>query len=330
MKAFLTRQWFLVTLGIVLFAGFQFSDLLGGFARGFPVKALVATVLFLMAWTLDADSIKRAIKRPQAAILGIAINIAFLPLIAWLLARLLPEPFDLGLALVAAMPCTLASAAVWTRRAGGNDAVAMMVTTVTNVGCFVITPLLYMLLTGVDAKTGQDALDMIIKLLWVVVLPMTLGQALRLIPAAARWATAEKQLVSSVAQLGILTMVLVGATRSALEIQGATAGGFPAVSSWVVMILAVVTLHTATLLTGFGLGRLIRLERPDWIAVGIAGSQKTLMIGLYMGLDELKLGVGILPMVVYHAVQLLIDTAVADWLCRQRPLADEPEPAKSG
>lgn len=322
MKTLFTRQWFLLALAGVLAAGFLFPQSLAGFAEAFPVRALVASVLFLMAWTLDAESIFRAVKRPQAAILGIVINLALLPALAWLFALMLPHPLNLGLALVAAVPCTLASAAVWTRRAGGNDAVAMMVTTATNVACFVTTPFLYLLLTGASVRIqagagGESALvEMILKLTWVVVVPMALGQALRLIPAAARWATAEKRLVSSVAQIGILTMVLVGATRSALEIQGATDGAFPAVSAWVLMVAAVTALHVLTLLTGFGLGRLIRLERADWIAVGIAGSQKTLMIGLLIGIEE-DLGVGILPMVVYHAVQLLLDTAVADWLRRR-------------
>lgn len=317
MKTLLTRQWFMMALAVVLVVGFRFPDSLGGFASNFPVKALVASVLFLMAWTLDADSIKRAIRRPLAAFLGIAINLVLLPVFAWLFAFLLPRPFDLGLALVAAMPCTLASAAVWTRRAGGNDAVAMMVTTVTNVSCFVVTPLVYLLLTGVDTDTGQGPLEMIIKLTWVVVLPMSLGQALRLLPPAARWASDRKSLISSVAQIGILTMVLVGATRSSLEINGSASDGSLPATAWLVMIAVVALLHVVTLLAGFGLGKLVRLERADWIAVGIAGSQKTLMIGLYMGLDELQLGIGILPMVVYHAAQLLIDTAVADWLRRR-------------
>jgi len=323
MKTLLTRQWFLLTLAAVLAAGFWFSGPLSGFARWFPVKALVAVVLFLMSWTLDADSIHRAIRRPQAALLGVVINIGLLPLLAWLLSFLLPEPLNLGLALVAAVPCTLASAAVWTRRAGGNDAVAMLVTTVTNVSCFVVTPMLYWLMTGAETSTGQGPGEMILKLAWVVVLPMALGQVLRLNKSAARWASAEKRLVSVVAQLGILTMVLVGAVRSALEIQGTSSAASPSAAAWTSMIVIVIVLHLATLLAGFGLGRLIRLDRPDWIAVGIAGSQKTLMVGLYIGLEQ-DLGVGILPMLVYHAAQLLIDTAVADWLGRDRRPTAEP------
>jgi len=66
------------------------------------------------------------------------------------------------------------------------------------------------------------------------------------------------------------------------------------------------------------LGRAAGLPREDWIAVGIAGSQKTLMIGLVMAL-ALDLGIGMLPMIGYHAVQLIIDTIVADRLAARTP-----------
>ena len=56
------------------------------------------------------------------------------------------------------------------------------------------------------------------------------------------------------------------------------------------------------------------LVRPDQIAVGIAGSQKTLMVGLQVGMD---LHVSILPMVVYHVGQLFLDTVIADRIRRK-------------
>ena len=51
------------------------------------------------------------------------------------------------------------------------------------------------------------------------------------------------------------------------------------------------------------------------IAVGISGSQKTLMVGLQVCLD---LGITILPMVAFHVAQLLVDTLIADRM-RQAP-----------
>lgn len=50
------------------------------------------------------------------------------------------------------------------------------------------------------------------------------------------------------------------------------------------------------------------LRRPQQTAVAIAGSQKTLMVGLQLAID---CSVSTVPMVAYHLSQLLIDTVFA-------------------
>jgi sodium/bile acid cotransporter 7 len=86
------------------------------------------------------------------------------------------------------------------------------------------------------------------------------------------------------------------------------------------MLAAVATVHVAALFGGFALGRIVGLDRENWITVGIAGSQKTLMIGIQIAIAE-NWGLGILPMVAYHASQLLIDTVVADRLSAKKDAA---------
>ena len=52
-------------------------------------------------------------------------------------------------------------------------------------------------------------------------------------------------------------------------------------------------------------------------AVGFAGSQKTLMVGLTLAIEYFPQA-PILPVVAYHVCQLLVDTLVADWLKARR------------
>jgi sodium/bile acid cotransporter 7 len=82
------------------------------------------------------------------------------------------------------------------------------------------------------------------------------------------------------------------------------------------VIAAVVIVHVALLGIGFGLSRALRIARADAIAVAFAGSQKTLMVGAYLALAVGPLA--ILPMVAYHAAQLVIDTLIADRLRKNR------------
>ena len=79
------------------------------------------------------------------------------------------------------------------------------------------------------------------------------------------------------------------------------------------MIASVMVVHVAMLAVGHALSALFRLSRADRIAVGFAGSQKTLMIGVNTALESFG-GLAMFPMVAYHVCQLLIDALVAEWL----------------
>jgi sodium/bile acid cotransporter 7 len=83
------------------------------------------------------------------------------------------------------------------------------------------------------------------------------------------------------------------------------------------MIVLVVVLHVLLFAIGLAAARGFRLDRPDAIAVGLAGSQKTITVGVHLALQFGPLA--ILPMIAYHAGQLLIDTLIADWLRMHGP-----------
>ncbi len=314
MRGILYRQWFLVALGCVLGLGFFLPEPFQAYADSALVRnSIVASVLFVMALPLQTSVVWQTLRSPGPALLGSAINMGLLPLIAWPIAGLLEGDLAVGLLVAATAPCTLASAAVWTRRAGGNDAAAILVTILTNATCFLVTPFWLVLMTRQTAELQLS--EMISKLGLLVVLPMTLAQLLRLSPRVARWSTAQKRQLSTLAQCGILSMVLIGAVnaeRNLAETDWREAvGGL----DLFVMILVASLLHVLVLGIGFGLAKATRMTRANCIAVAFSGSQKTLMVGLYIALRYYG-GLTILPMVAYHVGQLILDTLVADAIRR--------------
>jgi sodium/bile acid cotransporter 7 len=280
---------------------------------------IVALVLFLMALPVEASAMWAAMRRPLAPGLAIAVNFGLLPLFAWGIAiglGLLPPPLSqsremvLGILVAATVPSTLASAAVWTRRAGGNDSVAIMVTILTNLSCFLVTPMWLYVMTGQWAGESE-ALDlgpMIWTLLSLVVLPMTIAQLLRFSARIRSWASAKKIPIGVLAQLGVLSMVTMGSIQSGMQLREAARGQLVLLEV-ATMIAAVLTVHVVMLYAGIVMARHLRLGRADQIAVGFAGSQKTLMVGLQIAME---LGLSVLPMLTYHVGQLLIDTFIAD------------------
>ena len=299
-----------MTLLAVLAAGMLLPELLLPFTELIPRNIVVAGVLFLMSLSLDSHAMWRALSQPGPALLAILVNTALAPVLAWVASQMLEGELAIGLIVAATVPCTLASAAVWTRMAGGNDAVALLVTMVTNLACFLVVPAWLKFLLGETVEF--DSLAMMLRLLKVAVLPILAAQLMRRLPIVTTWAGRKKNLISIIAQLGLLSIVLVGAVLSGIGMANVSDGSILTPASVTVMLMAVTGLHVGLFAIGLALSYLAGFEKADQSAVAMAGSQKTLMIGM-----DVALGFGglpILPMVAYHAVQLVLDTLLARWL----------------
>jgi solute carrier family 10 (sodium/bile acid cotransporter), member 7 len=310
MLHFLYRRWFLLTLLVVLTAGMVWPSQMAPISLWMPADAIVAIVTFIMALPLETHTLWHSVRRPGPAWLAVALNSGLAPPLGWLVSRTLPPELALGVIVATTVPCTLATAAVWTRRAGGNDAVAFLVTMITNLACFLVVPAWLRLLAGFEAEVDYGSI--VIGLVLLVVVPIIVAQLVRQWRPIGQWATRRKPVLSSVAQAGVLSMVFIGAVGCGLRLEEATNGEILSFLNVTVIMAGVTAVHVTLLLLGFGAGRSFRFSREDTIAVAFSGSQKTLMVGAFLALAVGPLA--ILPMVMYHAVQLVVDTLVADWL----------------
>ena len=313
------KQWFLLALAAALALGFSFADWVSAVGHTPGLRSgLVASVLFLMGLTVPAGSFGSALRSPKAGLLALVLNIVAVPLIAATLANLLPASLAGGLVVAAAVPCTLASALAWTRRGHGNEVVPMMVMLVTNSLCFLIAPATLLLLLGQTVQLNFA--DQASKLALLVVLPLAIAALVRLRRGIAQWADANKQSLTTIALCGILVMVSFGAAATSLQsFSSAEQGGPPenTATFWITVagLLALLT-HLTVLAGGWWLAGRMGLSHPDRVAVAIAGSQKTLMVGLQISLD---CGVSTLPMTLYHVGQLLSDTVFVSRVAHAPP-----------
>ncbi len=302
------KQWFLIVLVICLVSGFMSAE---HFQWLRDLKwltwCIAAFTMFFMAWPLQFGLLRRTFSRPTGPILATVVNLVAIPILAWPIASSLGPLLGPGLIVAAATPTTLATGAVWTRRAGGDDSVAIMVTLITNSICFFVTPLWVYFLTGNEIPALQLT-GTIFNLLMFVVIPILAGQLIRLNQKSATWATANKPMLGVFALIGILCIVFIGAVNT---------GSFASESNeplftWTQLaatIVAVIGIHVSMFFFSIKLASLFKLPRPEQIAVGFAGSQKTLMIGLS---TSISLGFSIIPIVAYHAFQLVIGAVIAD------------------
>ncbi len=310
MWASLTKHWFLTALAVCFAAGYFAADPL---APLLEMSLLRSGIVFIVMWamgvTLRAETIRKSITKPLPSVIAILANVLLVPLLCLPTMWLLPEKLFGGLFVTAIVPCTLASASVWTRKAGGDDSIAMMTTVVTNLACVIVVPLGIWLVLAQQAEI--DAVAQVRKLAIIVVAPLVLAQLMRR-AGAGKWADRQKQRLSLLGQVGILVMVVFGAVASGSAAEGAGGEAVEASASWfaaAIVLASAVVVHCVALSLGIITAKRFKMSRESQIAVGIAGSQKTLMVGLQIAID---CGVSVVPMIVYHLGQLVIDTVVAD------------------
>ncbi len=325
MWARLGRNWFLIALGVCFSIGFFAAEPLGFLLSWDLLRGgIVFAVMWATGITLQAKAVRRSVVSPIPSALAIGINIAVVPVLSLLVGRVLPEwllprPLAGGLFIATLVPCTLASAAVWTRKAGGDDSVALLTTVVTNLACVVVVPLGVWI--GLRRETEVSAGDQVWKLAALVVAPLILAQVMRRLGLSG-WADRNKLRLGAASQVGILSMVVFGAVASARVVEqasGSPGGGVVGVPT---VILAGIAIHLAALWLGIAVSRELGTDRHRQIAVGFAGSQKTLMVGLQIAID---CGVSVVPMITYHLAQLFLDTLIAQRWRQMTPMGKGEE-----
>lgn len=343
MYRFLCKRWFLVGLFIAIGGGLplgfalpadqldQLRSTVGADRTGY----VVALVLFLMAFSLDSRKLRASLVAPAPVLWAVLINQAMIPVMAWPLSWIQGnDDFRLGLMIAATVPCTMAAASVWTRKAGGNDAVSLLVTVITNGLCFIVTPLWLQTyaaveLAGVVSSVNLDTWQMVQRLIQSALIPIVLGQLARMVPALARGADRFKTPMGVLAQAAILLLVFGAACGAGPQLASGSGyeGGIRAI---VVVWLSCITLHLAGMLIAVRGAAAIGFSAEDRRAVAFAGSQKTLPIGVLLATDPLLFGgsglpFAVFPMLMFHGSQLFIDTAVADRMAESASSESESE-----
>lgn len=307
----LAKNWFLVALGVCFTTGFLAAEPLGFLLEWDILRGgIVFAVMWATGVTLQADAVRRSVASPVPSALAIGINVVVVPAISLAVVRLAPDwllPPRLagGLFVATLVPCTLASAAVWTRKAGGDDSIALLTTVVTNLGCVIVVPAGVWLGLGQTARVSAS--DQMLKLALFVVTPLLIAQTMRPLGLAS-WADRNKLRLGTASQIGILSMVTFGAIASARRM-GQTGENAIGAGLGIPAVIAVgIAIHLLTLWLGIRLAKTLGGDRDRQIAVGFAGSQKTLMVGLQIAID---CGVSVIPMIAYHLAQLFLDTVIA-------------------
>lgn len=231
-----------------------------GHAERLLAGAQLALAMFGMGAVLTRRDFVAVFESPRALGLGLAIQLAGVPLLAWSLGRILPVGHGVaaGLVLMAAVPGgTLSN--VFTYLLGGNVALSVALTGVTTLGALVTTPALLGLLLGpaiggaVSIPADRVARDIVLTLLAPLGAGMAVGaRFLAHRERIARWAV-------RVSLACIIGLAALGGSQGRLDPRAYGVWGLGAV---VLLALGAQGIALAA-------ARLGRLARPDVLALAI-------------------------------------------------------------
>lgn len=222
------------------------------------LKIVIGLILFGIALDTDVEDFKAAARRPGTIAIGVAAQFIALPAITFLLTLALDlrGSVALGLILVACCPPGNVSN-VLTHRAGGDVALSVSMTAVSNLLAIFLMPLNMAFWGGLHpsgSKLLEDIslspVDMLLEIALVIGVPFVLGVGLaRLVP---RFAAAAHKVVGPVSFLGLAAIIVIGVAKN-----------WDIFVHYIGVVLIAVMLHDAlALLLGYAIGRATKLP-PD-------------------------------------------------------------------
>ncbi|WP_095155019.1 bile acid:sodium symporter family protein [Pseudomonas sp. Irchel 3E13] len=271
----------------------------------------IGLLFFLHGAKLSREAVIAGAGHWRLHLLVFACTFVMFPLLGLLLKPLiLPLVGDalyLGVLYLCALPATVQSAIAFTSLARGNVPAAICSAAASSLLGIVLTPLLVMLLMGVEGDSGSS-----LEAVWAIVLqllvPFVAGQLAR--RWIGSWVARNAGWLKSVDQGSILLVVYTA-------FSGAVVSGLwnsVPVSHLLGLTLVCCVLLALVLVCTQSLGRWLGFNVEDRITILFAGSKKSMATGVPMAqllFAGSAVGALILPLMLFHQIQLMVCAVLA-------------------
>lgn len=289
-----------VIIAIIAPARGNFADIFGQLTN-----VAIALLFFLYGARLSTQEALNGLKHWRLHLTILAFTFVVYPLIGIALRPLtavISHDMYLGILFLTLVPSTVQSSVAFTSIAKGNVAGAIVSASASNLVGVIVTPLLVMLLMGTGGGVHIDT-SVFGEIALLLLAPFVLGQLTR------RWVGKIAQSkATKVVDRGSIAMVVYSAFS-----KGVVDGIWSSISLWDLAFLVVF----AAAFVAFMLwltrkaSQKMGFNRADTIAIEFCGSKKSLATGLPMASvifasGGASLGLLILPLMIYHQVQLMM------------------------
>lgn len=228
--------------------------------------------------------------------------------------RFLPASVALGFLYLGTLPSTVQSATAYSSLAGGNVATSVVSAAFLNILGVFVTPPLFSLLGGGD--TLQWGMEGLMKIGVILILPFVLGQLLQ--ARAKPWIDRNATVVSRMDRMAIAIAVYVAFSGAVEQGLWSRLDG----TAWLALLAGITVLLTFAFGGAWLVGGVMGLARGERIAFFFAGAHKSTAMGAPLAMvlfPPASAGLLMVPMLVYHLLQLTISAPFATRLSARRP-----------
>lgn len=296
-------------------------------ARGPAVQYLsvltsvaIGLLFFLHGARLSRTAVLEGIGAWRVHLVVLAATFVMFPILGLFAQRLadvwLPSTIGAGVLLLCLMPSTVQSSIAFTAMAKGNVSAAICSAALSNVLGVIVTPLLVGVLF---AGQGGDFSGGILKITSQLLMPFVAGHLAR--PLFLSMLDRHTSLLARFDR-GVILLVVYTAFSAAV-VEGLWHRYSIGDLAWTAAISASI-LALALIATMAG-ARLLRFSLPDEIAIVFCGSKKSLASGVPIAgalFPAAVVGPMILPLMLFHQMQLMACAVIADSYARRQTAVD--------
>jgi len=303
-------DWFLPGMAVAVALAFAYPEpgADGGWLHPeLLTKGGVALIFFLHGVAMSFDALKAGAFRWRLHLLVQLATFGLFPVLGLALMKLgegtASPGVRLGFFYLCALPSTVSSSVAMTAAARGNVPAAVFNATLSSLLGVAATPALMAWYQGAAGGEGPPLGSVILDLIVWLVLPLAVGQVARRWLAA--WAHRHKKGIDAVDKV---TILLLAYTSFCDSVVMDVWSGHGADAAWTLLGTLILFFLVMTIVGGAC--DLLGFPAEDRIAAVFCGSKKTLASGVPMAQimfrDSPALGLILLPIMIYHPMQLLI------------------------
>jgi sodium/bile acid cotransporter 7 len=315
-KSFIHKQWFLCAMfALILIA--SINPEIGKTDGLLQINKIsnigIALVFFLHGLGLSFQKLKQGLTTWRVHILVQLTTYIVFPLIFFIGNYMFGEYIDkgllLGLCYLCALPSTVSSSVAMTAIGKGNIPAAIFNATISGLIGIVATPFLIALFVGFSGE-GISFETAVIGIAKLLLLPLVLGQLTR--PFLESLHNRYKAITNSTDRIVILMLIFSAFSDSVSSGLWRNNG----LGMIALVLLGVSALLYIVLVLTTWISRRLNFNTEDEIAAVFCGSKKTLASGIPMAKlifgNHPALGLIMLPIILYHQVQLIICSILAN------------------